>query len=46
MDVQTLLILPVILLAVLYVGRKLLPRKRGDSCDSCSAERQKPRDYV
>ena len=46
MDFQTLLIFPVIVVAVLYVGRSLWPRRKKTGCASCPQNRQRAGDYV
>lgn len=46
MDFQTLLIFPVIVVAVFYVGRSLWPRREKIACASCPQNRQRADDYV
>ena len=46
MDLQTLLMFPVIAVAVLYVGRSLWPRRAKTGCASCPRNRQRTDDYV
>ena len=46
MDFQTLLIFPVLVVAVFYVGRWLWPGHEKAGCASCPQNRQRADDYV
>lgn len=46
MDLQTLLIFPVIALAAFYIGRSLWPKRNTTGCASCPQNRNRADDYV
>jgi hypothetical protein len=47
MDSQSVIVLVIILAAVFYVGRALLPTRKGrPTCSSCPQNRARADDYV
>lgn len=47
MDIQTLLIVPIVALAVAYVGRSVWPPRRSQTgCRTCSHNPNRADDYV